>query len=1081
MKQTVQYDLGLDIGIASVGWCVLGDSRILDLGVRCFDAAENDKGKPLNTERRTARLQRRRLRRRAYRLLKLARLLRREGLITDARLFQKQTPVTPSLWALRVAALDRCLDGEEWARVLYHLCKHRGFWFARKSEAAASEGGKVKQGLEHTQHLIQQHQSRTAAEMMLTAFPEHQRNKRGDYGQSLSRAVLGEELTTLFAAQRALGNPFAHAGLEHALLDRKTGLFWLQKPALSGEAMLKMIGHCTFEPTEYRAAKRSWTAERFVWLTRLNNLRLNVAGDVRPLTAAERQCVLDLPYRFASVTYKKLKDTLVKAGLLPAAVYFQGLRYREGEKPPEAAVLIALPGYHDLRKALEDSGLKTEWHSLATQSAILDRIATVLSVYKTDEEIATQLAALSLMPAVIAALQTVGFSDFIRLSCKALSRILPGMEDGLRYDEACTQAGYHHSGAPLTQAACRYLPMLDDEAPNNPVVRRAINQARKVINALIGQYGAPRLIHIEMARDLSRPLDERQDIEKTQETYQKERTEARALFTESFNQAPNAKNLEKWQLYREQTGKCAYSLHALNVARLFEQGYVEVDHVLPYSRSFDDSKANKVLVLTEENRNKGNCTPYEFLDGANHSPRWQAFEAFVRANKGYRQAKRERLLRKQFDADAASEFKARNLNDTRYICRYVKNFIERHLALHPDSGYQRCVVVSGQLTSFLRARWGLAKVRDASDRHHALDAAVVAACSHAMVKKLSDYARRKELAQARTGFIDVETGEVLDVAMLRQLDQHFPRPWPHFDDELCVRLGMDRSGNPLPTEDVADQHRHLAALGYPEAALAALKPLFVSRAPQRRNGGAVHKDTIYAQPERLKASGGITEKVPLAKLNLADIDKLVDAHRNQKLYAALRTRLEDFGGKGGKAFPAGYVFRKPDKTGAPTGPVVRTVTLERDKLSGIPIRGGVAKNDSMIRVDVFSKAGKFHLVPLYPHHRLAASLPDRAVVADKPEAEWTLMDSSFTFCFSLYPNDLVRICFKGKPTVLGYYRRMNRTNGQVEVMAHDRNKAVGKDGLFRIGVKLAVSMEKFHVGLLGQIFPAAPEVRHGVA
>ena len=70
-----------------------------------------------------------------------------------------------------------------------------------------------------------------------------------------------------------------------------------------------------------------------------------------------------------------------------------------------------------------------------------------------------------------------------------------------------------------------------------------------------------------------------------------------------------------------------------------------------------------------------------------------------------------------------------------------------------------------------------------------------------------------------------------------------------------------------------------------------MRPLFVSRAPQRRNSGAAHKDTIYGQPERLKAQGGVTQKVALNGLKLGDIDKLIDPHRNEKLYAAIRARL----------------------------------------------------------------------------------------------------------------------------------------------------------------------------------------------
>ena len=159
---------------------------------------------------------------------------------------------------------------------------------------------------------------------------------------------------------------------------------------------------------------------------------------------------------------------------------------------------------------------------------------------------------------------------------------------------------------------------------------------------------------------------------------------------------------------------------------------------------------------------------------------------------------------------------------------------------------------------------------------------------------------------------------------------------------------------------------------------------------------------------------------------------------------------------------------------------MRSVKLVRGKQSGIPIRGGLAKNDSMLRVDVFTKAGKFHLVPVYVHHRVTG-LPDRAIVAFKDETEWTLIDESFAFLFSIYPNDLVRVALK-KDSALGYYSGADRSTGAINLWAHDRSAAIGKDGLIRgIGVKTAVSLEKFNIDVLGRVYPAPPEVRRGLA
>jgi CRISPR-associated endonuclease Csn1 len=1132
---------GFDIGIASVGWCVLGEDRIVDLGVRCFDKAETAKeGESLNLARRTARLMRRRLRRRAWRLTKLTRLLKRTGLIADAS--DLRQPPTASPWQLRAHGLDRLLSGDEWARVIYHLCKHRGFhWISRAEEKKAEgdtkgEGGRVKKGLSETQRRMSEKGYRSAAEMVLAEFPGAQRNKQGDYGKALSRVLLSEELALLFRRQRELGNPHAGTELEFAILgngDRKSGLFWEQKPPLAGADLLKMLGKCTFERDEYRAPKASFTAERHVWLTRLNNLRIVVDGTTRPLTSDERRVALPLPYDYASgeLTYKQLHAALVKRGLLPESFEFAGLRATKDGKDPKAEKLVKLPAWHELRKTLEKAGLETEWHGMAGAATggnpeLLDEIARVLSVFKDGDEVVAELRKLNLPGGqpMIDALSEISFDKFHALSLKALRKIVPHMEAGLRYDEACAAAGYHHSQLHEVGAGeHRYLPPLysrrdqdgrmvfNDEldVPRNPVVLRALNQARKVLNALVRAYGSPTAVHIEMARDLSRPLDERNKVKKAQDEYRERNEKDKAAFAAEYGIAAKSREFEKFQLYREQHGQCAYCQQPLApngvVHKIFEPGVAEIDHVLPESRSFDNSKNNKVLVHWKCNQNKGNRTAYEYLtsfSGGEDGERWRSFKAWVEGNKSYRLAKRTRLLRKDFSGRAAEEFRERNLNDTRYICRFFKNYVERYLKLAPIVGAdetvdaktnKRCVVLNGQTTAFLRARWGLLKLRGDSDRHHALDAAVVAACSHGMVKRLGDYARTKELAKVRDGFPDPETGEIVDPAMHQQLHAHFPDPWPHFRQELEARLNID---------DTAELRLRMEAFGtYPPESLDALRPLFVSRAPQRRNSGAAHKDTIYGQPERLKAQGGVTQKVPLAGLTLKDIDRLIDPHRNERLYAALRewlkgldyakdieksakeTKRELTTDEKEKIERLRALPHKPGRDGNPTGPVVRTVTMEIDKLSGIPVRGGVAKNDAMLRVDVFrhKRDGKYHLVPVYVYHATSKELPNRAIIQGKEEGEWTLIDEDHSFQFSLYPNDLTRVTLKDGIR-FGYYAGCDRSTGAISLWAHDRSQQAAKDGLIRsIGVKTAITVEKFHVDTLGHIYPAPPETRRGLA
>ena len=205
---------------------------------------------------------------------------------------------------------------------------------------------------------------------------------------------------------------------------------------------------------------------------------------------------------------------------------------------------------------MKDKGLETEWQKLSTDALegkpqLLDQIAWVLSVYKDDAEVEAELRKLNLPNAkkMIDALLDIRFDKFSNLSLKALHQIVPLMEQGQRYDEAVTNIPEygHHSQLHIVGAGeHKYLPPFykerdktgrmvfndDMDIPRNPVVLRALNQARKVVNALIREYGSPHEVHIEMARDLSRPLkghwtdngkfiEGRLDIKKEQDEYRK--------------------------------------------------------------------------------------------------------------------------------------------------------------------------------------------------------------------------------------------------------------------------------------------------------------------------------------------------------------------------------------------------------------------------------------------------------------------------------------------------------------------------------------------------------------------------------
>ncbi len=225
------YALGLDIGMASVGAALLASDHIIALHVRTFDKAETAKeGESLNKIRRDARLMRRRIRRRAFRLLRLRRLFKRIGLVhsheTSVFALPESTP-----WQLRAEGLDRCLLPEEWASTLYHIVKHRGFQSNRKSEAKADEkDGQMLSGVSHNRQVLEVSGYRTIGELAAkhSAFIASKRNKGGSYTHTFARNDLLEELHLLFQRQRELGSPHADTAFEKGVSD----LLMARKPTL---------------------------------------------------------------------------------------------------------------------------------------------------------------------------------------------------------------------------------------------------------------------------------------------------------------------------------------------------------------------------------------------------------------------------------------------------------------------------------------------------------------------------------------------------------------------------------------------------------------------------------------------------------------------------------------------------------------------------------------------------------------------------------------------------------------------------------------------------------------------------------
>ena len=623
-----------------------------------------------------------------------------------------------------------------------------------------------------------------------------------------------------------------------------------------------------------------------------------------------------------------------------------------------------------------------------------------------------------------------------------------------------------------------YLPAHEKEAPEldditNPVVRRAISQTIKVINALIREMGeSPCFVNIELARELSKNKAERSKIEKGQKENQARNDRIMERLKKEFGLlSPTGQDLIKLKLWEEQDGICPYSLKPIKIEKLFDVGYTDIDHIIPYSLSFDDTYINKVLVMSSENRQKGNRIPMQYLEGKRQDDFWLWVD-----NSNLSRRKKQNLMKETLSEDDLSGFKKRNLQDTQYLSRFMMNYLKKYLALAPNTTGRKNTIqaVNGAVTSYLRKRWGIQKVRENGDTHHAVDAVVISCVTAGMTKRVSEYAKYKE-----TEFQNPQTGEFFDVDIRTgEVINRFPLPYAWFRNELLMRCSEDPSRilHEMPLPNYATDEK--------------VAPIFVSRMPNHKAKGSAHKETnrrsIEEEGEKFTVS-----KVPLTELKFenGEIKNYYNPESDVLLYNALKKRLAAFGGNAKKAFAV--PFHKPKSDGS-EGPLVKKVKLINKATLTVPVLNNtaVADNGSMVRVDVFFVEGEgYYLVPIYVADTVKKELPNKAIVAHKPYEEWKEMREE-SFIFSLYQNDLIGIKLKKAMNFslvqknstlpknitvkegLFYYRGTNISGANISVINSDNTYTVESLGVKRIPV-----IEKYQVDVLGNISKVGKEKR----
>lgn len=866
---THNYILGIDMGVASIGWgAVSVESKWLDCGVRVFPAGVDNfnspKEKHPNLDRRSARGMRRRIRRKAERKAIICGFLQELGWMPPAGA-ERDDWYALDVYALRSRAISEKISLAELGRIILHLNQRRGFLSLRKSETSAAD--KETQGMLGSITELQR-EIDASGHRTLGNYLHHLYLAKGLSvrlrNRHTRRGMLHHEFSLIWETQEAF-HPELSDSLRYGRVGRLANPTTVVKPAprQKGVSLLEhfgfenltffqrkvywppnSIGRCELEHEERRAPVADRRFQEFRMLQEVNNLRLidNSEPGIpteRALTPDERQECID---------YLSGRKEAALIGLRKHLCKQRKFRGSLPESPDQISFNLESGGRTKISVLATDYLLARAygkgWEMLdeAKRNEISDAL---LAPAATDDDIRAALEAIGeVSPEQIDMLLGVSLpTSYGHLSVKALEKLLPHMRDGKLYmardgsDSAMHAAGYRRRDE-IEASELDVLPsfqsLLNPDSPdydplqseiNNPVVLRSLTELRKVVNAIIRKYGKPERIHLEMARDLKMSPKQRAEYQKRIRDFEKERDDA-AKELELLRIVPNRDAIELYRLWKEQDHVCIYSGKTISSSDLFS-GDLDIDHIYPYSKSADDSMSNKVLCYAIENREKGNRTPCEWLADRDAD----RFEQVLQRAKNLPRGKYKRFLSRE----VPEGFVNRDLNDTAWMARAARQYLAR---LFPKPHH--VLGVKGAHTALLRDRWELhSLLRDdglnlknrEDHRHHALDAIVIALCDQTAIQRLTracDFELRRKEAR--------ESGK--RIYHLRATGDGFDAPWE----------------------------------GFREAVGTALNGIWVSHRPRHKVSGPLHKETNYGK----KPDGKLVVRKKVKDLSKKEIEGICD-------------------------------------------------------------------------------------------------------------------------------------------------------------------------------------------------------------
>ena len=848
----MRYRLALDLGSTSLGWAMLrldADNKpcaVIKAGVRIFSDGRNPKdGSSLAVTRRDARAMRRRRDRLLKRKARMTRSLIEHGFFPpdDAK---RKALVTLNPYGLRAKGLDEALKPEEFARALFHINQRRGFKSNRKTDKKDNDSGALKTAISKLRETMKLENCRTVGEWLhkrdvvgSTVRARYRQEKvlkedgktkiNKSYDLYIDRAMISDEFDALWAKQTSL-NPGLFT--EAARADLKDVLLH-QRP-------LKPVkpGRCTFMPDEERAPLALPSTQRFRMYQEVNNLRILREGlKEEALTLKQRDDLIGALEQNSKRTFTQIKKLLGVGGAVQ--FNFEDPKRQELKGNVTSAILSRPEHFGDAWFEFEEAKQDAIVLQLVSEENEAKLVRWLQEKAGVDEGRSEAIANTGLPE---------GYGS---LCAKALARILPELKrDVITYDKAVVAAGFeHHSrlnefaeipgrtfdtriervnpstGEIKTLHAFLELPYYGEflqrhvgfgtGAPEdrnekrygkiaNPTVHIGLNQVRLVVNALIKRYGHPSQVIVELARDLKQSKDQRDEENKRQADNQRRNLRMRTDIGKVLNTNPERvkpADIQKMILWEELSfdpadRRCPYSGEQISVAMLLSE-QVEIEHILPFSETLDDSLNNKTVALRKANRVKGNRTPWQAKD--DFSAQGWAYEGILNRAELMPKFKRYRFAEEGIQRWLKDDkgFLARALNDTRHMSKVAREYLS--LICPQDTR-----AIPGRMTAMLRAKFGLNDVlgvgglKNRNDhRHHAVDACVIGVTDQGLLQRF---------AQASASTREQQLNRLVD---------NMPPPWGD-------------------TMDVYRAHVKRA-----------IDNIWVSHKPDHGHEGAMHNDTAY--------------------------------------------------------------------------------------------------------------------------------------------------------------------------------------------------------------------------------------------